>query len=253
MNCNDAQNLIQAYADAELDAASILELERHLSSCPACTQKLDDILNLRSAVKAGAPYHKPGPELTNRIHATLQKADGAQPGLHRAQRQTWLRAGAALAAAVVLAWTIVPLLSGRSADDRIAAEVISDHVRSLMVDHLTDVVSSDQHMVKPWFSGKLDFSPPVGNFVPQGYPLLGGRLDYLADRTVAALVYRHRQHYINVFVWPADPAAVAAPQELSRQGYQVMHWTQSGMHYWVVSELNQDELRQFSSLVRRLP
>lgn len=253
MNCNDAQNLIQAYADMELDPASSLEMEQHLRSCPACAQTLGDILRLRSTVKAGAPYHKPGPELTNRIHATLQKAGGAQPGQHRAQRQTWLRAGAALAAAVVLAWTIVPLLSGRSADDRIAAEVISDHVRSLMVDHLTDVVSSDQHTVKPWFSGKLDFSPPVENFVPQGYALVGGRLDYLGNRTVAALVYRHRQHYINLFVWPADAGSATKPEELSRQGYQVMHWTQSGMHYWVVSELNQDELRQFSSLLRRLP
>ena len=252
MNCNDAQNLIQAYADAELDAASSLELERYLSSCPACTQKLDDILNLRSALKAETLYRQPGIELRDRIHAALRQAGRAGP--RAPARRLWLNAGAALAAAVVLAWTIVPLLSGRSADDRIAAEVISDHVRSLMVDHLTDVVSSDQHTVKPWFSGKLDFSPPVGNFVPQGYPLLGGRLDYLANRTVAALVYRHRQHYINVFVWPAaDPAAVAAPQELSRQGYQIMHWTRSGMHYWVVSELNQDELRQFAKLVQNLP
>jgi anti-sigma factor RsiW len=253
MNCNDAQNLIQAYADTELDPASSLEMERHLRSCPACTQMLENILTLRTALKAEAGYHKPGPELTSRIHAALQKAGGAQPGLHRAQRRTWLGAGAALAAVVVLAWTIVPLLSGRSADDLMVREAVADHVRSLMADHLTDVMSSDQHTVKPWFSGKLDFSPPVENFVAQGYTLVGGRLDYLGNRPVAGLVYRHRQHYINVFVWPADAGSATNPKELSRQGYQIMHWTQSGMHYWVVSELNQDELRQFARLIQHLP
>lgn len=253
MNCKDAQNLLQAYADQELDLLNSLEMDQHLGSCPACAQALRDILSLRSALRTEAPYHQPGAELRKRVHAALTNADKAEARPRTPARRIWLNAGAAIAAAVVLTWTLVPLLSNRTADDRIAGEVISDHVRSLMADHLTDVASSDQHTVKPWFSGKLDFSPPVENFVPQGYPLVGGRLDYLGNKTVAALVYRHRQHYINLFVWPADAEAAATPKELSRQGYQVIHWTQSGMHFWIVSELNQDELRQFASLVRHLP
>ena len=248
MNCKDAQSLMHAYADKELDLLKNIEMEEHLKSCSACAKMLDNTLALRSALKVEALYHKPNIALQNRIHAALKKEDKAEQK-PRALPWTWLNAGAALAVAVVLTWTIVPLLSTRSADDMIAQEIVSSHVRSLLVSHLTDVVSSDQHTVKPWFSGKLDFSPPVETFVQQGFPLIGGRLDYLENKTVAALVYQHRQHYINLFVWPAD-TGTTVPKELSRQGYQMIHWTQSGMHFWAVSELNHDELQQFVGLVQ---
>lgn len=251
MNCKDAQNLMHAYADKELELLKSLEMDEHLKSCPVCAQILNNNLALRSALKVEALYHKPGIALQNRIHAALRKADKAEQKPRTTLPWTWLNAGAALAVVVVLTWTVVPLLSPRSADDMMAQEVVSNHVRSLLVSHLTDVVSSDQHTVKPWFSGKLDFSPPVENFVQQGFPLIGGRLDYLENKTVAALVYQHRQHYINLFVWPADAEAATTPKVLSRQGYQMIHWTQSGMHFWAVSELNQDELRQFVSLVQQ--
>lgn len=252
MNCKDAQNLMHAYADQELELLKSLEMDEHLKSCSVCAQILNNNLALRSALKVESLYHKPGIALQNRIHTVLRKADKAEPKPRTALPWTWLNAGAALAVVVVLTWTFVPLLSTRSADDMMAQEIVSSHVRSLLVSHLTDVVSSDQHTVKPWFSGKLDFSPPVENFVQQGFPLIGGRLDYLENKTVAALVYQHRQHYINLFVWPADAEAATTPKVLSRQGYQMTHWTQSGMHFWAVSELNQEELLQFVRLVQHL-
>jgi anti-sigma factor RsiW len=248
MNCKDAQRLMHAYADKELELFKNLEMEEHLQSCPACARILANTLALRSALKTETLYHKPNIPLQNRIHAALKKEDKAEQK-PRTLPWAWLNAGAALAFAIVLTWTIVPLLSNRSADDMIVQEIVSSHVRSLLASHLTDVASSDQHTVKPWFSGKLDFSPPVETFVQQGFPLIGGRLDYLENKTVAALVYQHRKHYINLFVWPAD-TATSTPKELSRQGYQIIHWTQSGMHFWAVSELNHDELRQFVGLVQ---
>jgi anti-sigma factor RsiW len=248
MNCKDAQSLMHAYADKELELLKNLEMEEHLKSCSACAQIFENNLALRSALKVEALYYKPDIALQNRIHAALKKEEKAEQK-PRTLPWAWLNAGAALAIAVVLTWTIVPLLSTRSADDMMAQEIVSSHVRSLLVSHLTDVVSSDQHTVKPWFSGKLDFSPPVENFVQQGFPLIGGRLDYLENKTVAALVYQHRQHYINLFVWSADTETKTL-KELSRQGYQMIHWTQSGMHFWAVSELNHDELRQFVGLVQ---
>ena len=250
MNCKDAQNFMHAYADKELDLLKNIEMEEHLKSCSACAQALDNLLALRSAIKIDGLYHKPGLALQNRIHATLKKEHKAEQK-SRALPWAWLNAGAAMAIVVVLTWTIVPLLSSRSADETLAQEIISDHVRSLLANHLSDVVSSDQHTVKPWFSGKLDYSPPVENFVQQGFPLIGGRLDYLENKTVAALVYQHRQHYINLFVWPASTADTTTTLKVSsRQGYQIIHWTQSGMHFWVVSELNQEELKQFAGLIQ---
>jgi anti-sigma factor RsiW len=137
------------------------------------------------------------------------------------------------------------LLRPRPAAQLLAEQVVSSHIRSLMANHLSDVVSTDQHTVKPWFSGKLDFAPVVTNLAPQGFPLVGGRLDYLDDRTVAALVYKHRQHTINLFLWPLSDSD-ANPQILSIKGFNVVHWTQAHMNYWAVSDLNASELTEFA-------
>jgi anti-sigma factor RsiW len=129
-------------------------------------------------------------------------------------------------------------------------ELIAGHVRSLMVDHLVDVASTDQHTVRPWFNGKIDFAPPVADYASSGFPLIGGRVDYLAGRPVAALVYRHQQHVINVFLWPSGDASESAPRELSAQGYHLLRWSEGGLAYWAVSDLNARELTVLAELIR---
>jgi anti-sigma factor RsiW len=159
----------------------------------------------------------------------------------------------AAAAAVVLlaamAWMSV-LRMGKSSEGLLASEVTSAHVRSLMADHLWDVKSTDQHTVKPWFHGKLDFAPDVRDFASSSFPLEGGRLEYISGRPVAALVYRHQKHYINLFTWPAPGQADSAEIATIRQGYPIVHWVHAGMNYWAVSDISVEGLQQFVSVVR---
>jgi anti-sigma factor RsiW len=135
-----------------------------------------------------------------------------------------------------------------STEDRLADWVVACHVRSLQVDHLNDVVSSDRHTVKPWFRGKLDFSPQVPDLSEQGYTLSGGRLDYVFDRSVAALVYHRRLHAINLLIWPHASNDEKAVRVLARQGFHIRHWQRSGMNYWAISDLNDEELENFVRL-----
>jgi anti-sigma factor RsiW len=159
-----------------------------------------------------------------------------------------LAIAAALLLAVSAAWNVALYRSRSSGADLIAESVLSSHVRSLMGTHLLDVPSSDQHTVKPWFNGKLDFSPDVRDFAAQGFPLIGGRIDYVGGRPVAALVYQRRQHIINLFTWPS--AAADGEPDVTHNGYHVRHWNSGGMAWWAVSDLNPGELRQFENLYR---
>lgn len=169
---------------------------------------------------------------------------------HRVGAWRWSRVAAASACVALLMWAIISIPSRPAADDMLAQEVVSGHIRSLMANHLTDVPSSNHHTVKPWFDGKLDFAPPVTDLTAQGFPLVGGRLDYIGNKSVAAVVYQHRQHFINLFIWPSHDLAESGNKLMTRQGYNVIRWNKSGMTFWLVSDLNLSELQQVAQVVQ---
>jgi len=245
VNCAEVRALLDAHADGELDLLHDLEMERHLANCGECAGALESIEKLRSAFGNPALRYAVPPGMQRRVVTAVRRAEPRA-------RPAWLRSwpsfslGAATACAVFLLWMGVQYRPVAPTDDHLAAEVVSSHVRALMASHLTDVLSTDRHTVKPWFTGKLDFSPPVGDLAAEGFPLIGGRIDYLDGHPVAALVYRRRRHFINLFVWPSATGAPAA--SVTRQGYHLLHWTKSGFTYWAVSDLAADELVQFEHL-----
>ena len=252
MDCNHVRPLLPAHADRELGVQESIEVERHLASCAACQHEYAGQTTLSTAVRQHATYHQSPSHLEHRIRAALP-VQPARAGRTPVRRWNWLNAGAALASLFALVWSVGLYMALPSADDRLAEELVTSHVRSLMPNHLVDVASSDQHTVKPWFNGKLDFSPTVNDYAAQGFPLIGGRLDYVNQRPVAALVYQHRKHVINLYVWPTGVRDETPAREKSRQGYNVMHWTEQGMTYWAVSDLNRDELGQFRTTLQRPP
>jgi anti-sigma factor (TIGR02949 family) len=240
---------LDAYLDGELDSRDTRELERHLKECRECARLHDARVALSAAIRAELPGLRAPDELKTRIRASLRSAAGSP--VSRMQRPAIGWRSLALAASLMLvaagSWR---LASDRTAREALSEQVLTSHVRSLMPGHLTDVVSSDQHTVKPWFNGKLDFSPSVYDFAAQGYPLKGGRLEYLGDRPVAALVYGRRQHLINVFLWPASRGETGGPGSTMHQGYHLLHWTTPQFTYWVVSDLGLAELNEFARMLR---
>jgi anti-sigma factor RsiW len=252
VSCEETQALAHAYADGELDAARSLEVERHAGSCAACAEAVRSVRELRSAIRGAELYALAPAGVERRVRRALRQASGA--GKRRGSapwaalwRQPGLAVAFALAAA--LSWTVGRLSVRPAAGDAAAQQVVSSHIRSLMPGHLTDVLSSDQHTVKPWFSGKVDFSPAVKDLSAQGFSLAGGRLDYVDGRPAAALVYRRRQHVINLFVWPEAGRPDSGPRALAAQGYNLVQWTRSGMAYWAASDLNAAELQELARLV----
>jgi anti-sigma factor RsiW len=245
MNCRDALELVHGYIDGELDLVKSLEIEQHLGACPACKVQYDQVREIGSGIRARAVYHAAPPALRARIAAALPREPGSG-----ARAWGWGGMAAALALVTLLGLGFGLALLQPGAEERLAREVVAGHVRSLMADHLTDIASSDQHTVKPWIAGKLDFSPPVMDLAAQGYALAGGRLDYLGERGVMALVYRRHGHVINLFAWPQAPEADFGVRSDSRQGYNVAHFTRAGMAFWAVSDLNPEEFKAFVGLVR---
>jgi anti-sigma factor RsiW len=262
VSCPGNDTLIQGYVDGELDLLNTLQLEAHLRECAACAEACKNHQLLRSVIRGEGFYFKAPKDLANRIRLRVHEASEANevgrqvpppiPEVPRPMRWriswTFASVAASLAVIALFAWRLGPVASRHSQDDFLTQEVLAGHVRSLMADHLTDVPSSDQHTVKPWFNGKLDFSPPVQDLSKEGFPLVGGRLDYLGDRPAAALVYERRKHFINLFIWPAPKSS--EQEMVMRQGYNLLHWTQSGMTYWAVSDLNSSELQEFVRLVQ---
>lgn len=248
MDCNESQSLMTAYIDGELEPSSVILLRTHLDTCAECTEAYRQMRGVQETVKTHAAYHAAPSHLQHRIRAALPRP------APRAKKfanlpWTWINFGVAAACSVAFAVSLSLYLSVPSLQDRIEDEVVASHARSLMVAHLSDVISTDQHTVKPWFSGKLDFSPTVYDFAQQGFSLVGGRLDYLDHRPVAAMAYRHRLHVLNLFVWPQTAHNDTPQITASRQGYQLIHWSQSGMCYWLISDMNAQELTEFKHLL----
>jgi anti-sigma factor RsiW len=240
---------LDAHLDGELVAADAREIEAHIAQCPECARFRDGRLALREGIRAHTPMFQAPDELRQRVRATLQTAERA-PARPPRRVGLWrpLALAASLAVVALGSWNVA---LRRGSGERLADEVFASHIRSLMPGHLTDVLSSDQHTVKPWFNGKLDFSPPVYNFAEQGYPLLGGRLDYIDGRAVAALVYGRRKHLINVFLWPATREPYGAARTRDHQGYHLLHWNATDYMYWIVSDLGPAELNEFAHLVQQ--
>jgi mycothiol system anti-sigma-R factor len=260
MQCNDTRLLIHAYLDNELDAGDSARLLRHLSDCPACSREFERQARLKDLLRGAKLRHALPDALRARVLATLPLSAAASPTSRapssRLSMQRWRALPTALAASVLL------LLGGQfgiawqrhaSEQSALALDVVSDHVRSLQQEHLTDVLTSDRHTVKPWFDGKLDFSPQVRDLDAAGFVLVGGRLDVLHGRRVAAIVYRRRQHAINLFQWPESGADSSPTGADAGDGFTTVHWTQDGMVYWAVSNLDAAEMTEFAVAFRNSP
>ena len=252
MNCQDTEQMIHAYADQELDPVQSLAVEQHLENCPNCARLRQQIQTLASAITERNLYFEAPKELKKRVRSVVRQANGSEARNQPRQRNwslPWTSILAPFAAVALLILSLSPLVTRHFANSGLTEEIVSAHVRSLMVDHKTDVPSSDQHTVKPWFDGKLDFAPPVVDLTDHGFPLVGGRLDYVHGRAVAALVYQRNLHFINVFVWPAADNGSTSRSTTTLQGYNQVHWQSGGMTFWAISDLNLSEL---ADLAQRL-
>lgn len=262
MSCNHSEELLNAYLDGETDPAASAGVEKSLRECPQCARSLRNLQALRTSIKSGSLAFRAPAGLETRVRQALRderRADERRaPDASRWRARRWFAVALPAAAILVVGLILFRPASGPApAGELPSEELVADHIRSLMADHLTDVASTDQHTVKPWFDGRLDFSPDVRDLVDKGYPLIGGRLDYAGSRPVAALVYQRRQHVINVFVWPAAggdaaPKTDTTPRlEPARRGYNVIRWTRSGFAHAAVSDLNADELRELADALSR--
>jgi anti-sigma factor (TIGR02949 family) len=250
MSHPDFEAQLDAYLDGELAAADARELEAHVAQCPECFRFRDGRMTLRAALHADVPAFSTPQDLRQRVSSAIRQASqrSSGPTLRAPAVWRWAAIAASLTLVAFGGWRLGVRYGAGGA---IGEEVLASHVRSLMPGHLTDVLSSDQHTVKPWFNGRLDFSPPVYDFAGRGYPLLGGRLDYVHRQAVAALVYGRRQHLINLFVWPAARGPAGAATSETLQGYHLLHWSNADDSYWLVSDLGLAELSDFARLVQR--
>ena len=254
MTCATARDLASAYVDGELPPEQATELAVHLTSCRACAAEHEAMVTTVRTLHEGLVRFRAPDVLRARVRAAIR---GDRAPDTRAARPVWRLPWRAVAVGILIAATSSTLTVAATRGDSargspVANEVVASHIRSLMPDHLTDVHSSDQHNVKPWFNGRLDYSPAVPRLDSAGFPLLGGRLDYVDSRPVAVVVYGRRQHVINVFSWPIDVGPAAPVSALqTRHGYNVLQRTRAGVQYWVVSDLNQEELRLFAEMLLR--
>ncbi len=248
MHCDEAQQLISAGIDGEISDASAEKLREHTEGCANCTGVQADFRRISQQLKSAGREVLPS-RLEPRVRAAIGRAarESYVPAL---TRKPWLRQLAAMAAVCLIAvfgtWTYTRQYDSQM---RIEHDVLAAHMRALLQDSPIQVASSDTHTVKPWFNGRVEFSPDVKDFAAEGFPLAGGRLDYIGGKRVAVLVYRHRLHVIDVFVWPAATPDDVPPRLTSTDGYNLLTWSHGGLTYWAASDLNATELQQFKALL----
>ena len=244
MTCDEAEMLLHALIDGELDAGHSRDVEAHVEGCPRCVAALADYRQMSKAI-AGANLRYSAPlELRRRIEASLPQA---LPQTSAPSRRSVIRGFAmGLAVSALAATGLVAIVLRNDDEQRLLSEVVTAHLRSLQAGHLIDVVSTDQHTVKPWFNGKLDVSPPVINLTAQGFTLIGGRLDYVDARPIGAVVYKRRAHVINLFVAQTSNMAHRAPHTETIQGYNIRSWSERGLNFWAISDIGADELAEFT-------
>jgi anti-sigma factor (TIGR02949 family) len=246
MSCDRASAVLHAYFDNELDALGAAEFERHLDECLECAHELDALKSLRSSMDRAQLYEKAPVPFRKKVLADLRPARPVSIILARTPWK-WLAIAAAFLLLAYTGWQVVSVHRADNSGTMLAAQVVDAHLRSLQPGHLTDVISTDQHTVKPWFNGKLDFSPPVRDFADQGFPLQGGRLDIVHGRTVAALVYGRRKHLVSVFIWPTSEQD-DSPHGGSQQGYHWLDWRKGGMEFSAVSDVAPADIEQLERL-----
>jgi anti-sigma factor RsiW len=239
MKCEEAEVLLHALLDDELDAGHARDIETHVATCHRCAAQLRDYRDMRGAFAAVDLRFTAPTDLRRRIDARLPA-----PAAVKVNRRSLLKGfagGVGLSSAIAAGLMLAIVRSDQNS--RVMSDLVSAHLRSLQADHLTDVLSTDQHTVKPWFNGRLDVAPPVVDLTAQGFTLIGGRLDFLDGKAVAALVYRRRVHVINLFIAQGSERHSAAIETL--QGFNIRRWTEPGFSLWAVSDLNADELEDF--------
>jgi anti-sigma factor RsiW len=263
-DCAEMSLLVQADVDGELAPADTAGVEAHLEHCPNCAALQAQLIGLSGRIRQEVTYHAAPSAAREKLRAAIRarlaataRLEAQGPRIDSIRRVSWwlhlprpqlgpaapFAAGFALAACLALVF-VLPQTSG------LPDAVVSDHIRALQPGHLMDVVSTDRHTVKPWFDGRIDFAPPVRDFKDVGFPLAGGRLDYLDGKKVAALIYERRKHLIDLYVWPDGGHLDHGPTAGSRSGYNFLHWSQDGMAFWAVSDLAASELRDFANLSR---
>jgi len=242
MTCDEAEILLHALIDGELDASHAREVETHIAQCPRCAAALAAYRQMNQAIASADLRYTAPPSLRLRLEAALPKAAPPAPSRRAVLRGFALGSGvSAIAASALFA-----IVLRNDDQDRINSEIVSAHLRSLQAGHLTDVLSTDQHTVKPWFNGRLDVAPPVIDLTAQGFTLIGGRLDYVDARPIGAVVYKRRAHVINLFVAQTASMAHRAPRTETIQGYNIRSWSERGLNFWAISDIGADELAEFT-------
>jgi mycothiol system anti-sigma-R factor len=247
MQCEEVRPRLDAYLDGELAEAERVLLRDHLADCVDCGPEAAALQRLRDGIRQVAPVHRAPEELRSQIRFAIRReAEASAPAALRTP--DWLAYAASILLAVAVGSGGTFLALGERQQDRVAAEVMDSHLRSLLGTHLTDVASSDQHTVKPWFAGRSDVSPPAVDLSAEGFPLVGGRLDVIGGKPVPALVYQRREHVISVFILPATKGDL--DETLTRRGYSLRHWDEGDLGFWAVTDAAPTELADFEHLFR---